>query len=132
MPNFSGDISGFVVGDDVEVYRTIGNVPAGETIVKAWLTVKASITDLDGAALIQKAITASMNATEGVIADTGGSGTAIVRFFLTSTNTAALGNPARGVGAFPYDIQLKTSSGKIFTAEIGTITAVAQVTQTTT
>lgn len=132
MPNFSGAISGFAVGDDIEVYRTITNIPTGESVDKAWLTVKASISDLDEAALIQKQITATLDNDEGIIADDGSLGTAILRFFLTSSNTSALGNPARGTGSFPYDIQLKTSSGKIFTAEIGTITAVAQVTQSTT
>lgn len=128
MPNFSGAISGFAVGDDVEVYRTVSNIPAGETVAKAWFTAKAALADLDAAALVQKIITPSMDIAQGIISDTGGSGTAILRFFLTPSDTAQLGNPVRGVAGFPYDIQLKTSGGRIFTAEIGVITATAQVT----
>jgi hypothetical protein len=129
MPNFEGDISGFTVGDDIEVYRTV-TIPAGQTLAKAWLTVKADLADVDGVALVQKIITPVLSATDGIIADTGASGTAILRFFLSSDDTDNLGNPSRAVMGYPYDIQVKTAAGKIGTVEIGTILGHAQVTQT--
>lgn len=128
MPNFSGKITGFAVGDDLEVYRTITNVPVGETVVAAWFTAKVAITDTDAEALFQKSITAVLDADQGVIADAGSSGTAILRFFLRPVDTETLGNPARDISTFFYDIQVKTISGRIYTPETGKITAKPQVT----
>lgn len=130
MPNFNGKISGFVVGDDLEVYRTITNVPTGETVIKAWFTVKINQDDTDAAALFQKVITDVIDFTQGEIADAGALGTAILRFFLTADDTATLGNPTRAIDSFFYDIQVKTVSDRIYTPETGKITPKPQVTFT--
>jgi hypothetical protein len=131
VPNFKGKITGFVVGDALEVYRTITKIPEGETVAKAWLTVKLAVADDDSEALFQKVITTTLDTVEGVIEDDGSSGTAIIRFFLNSDDTSTLGNPERDAGNFVYDIQIKTSSGLLFTPEIGKIKAKPQVTLAT-
>ena len=132
MPNFNGKIKGFAVGDDLEVYRTITNVPVGEPVVAAWFTAKVSFLDTDDAALIKKEITTTLDVSEGVIADDGAGGTAILRFFLKPADTAQLGNPERETAPYHYDIQVKTLSDRIYTPEIGKITGTDQVTFETT
>lgn len=129
MPNFKGSIKGFITGDSLEIRRTITNVPEGEALVKCWFTVKLSEADLDVDAIIQKEVSPILDTSQGVIEDDGSSGTAIVRFFLLADDTSELGNPVRSPGSFPYDIQVKTTTGLIFTPEKGKIKAVSQVTQ---
>jgi hypothetical protein len=126
MPSFSNQITGFVVFDDLDVKRTVGNIPPGQTVSEAWLTIKAVETALDNS-LIQKHITASLVAGQGQITDTGGSGTAQLLFQLTGTDTGAL---TPGVN-YVYDVQVKTSAGKHYTPEKGTIQGVSQVTLAT-
>ena len=119
MPTLNGELQNLVQGDYLDIVRNIGNLPT--TISKASFTVetKAKLTSTsDGTNVVfQKAITTSTGAGVGIISDTGGSGTAIVRFELTNADTILL----TGDTIFYYDIQVLTSSGKIYTPELGVI-----------
>jgi len=79
---------GFVWGDGFSLRRDV-IVPPGLTVTKAYLTVKTNQTDVDGSALFQKIITTSNVAGTGQIEDAGSSGIAVLRFDITSANTAA-------------------------------------------
>lgn len=115
-------IAGFVLGNDLDVIRSIPNVPAGQTLTKAWLTVKAKETDADPG-LIQKAITAAAVPGVGQITNNGSGGTGSVTFQLTAVDTQPGTNPAGIVAGLPYfyDIKVQTSAGKLYTVETGTI-----------
>jgi hypothetical protein len=56
MTSFNQSIAGVVAGDDIDVPCTIKGVPAGQTLVEAWLTLKAKVSDADPG-LLQKVIT---------------------------------------------------------------------------
>lgn len=128
MATLDSTISNFVAGDDVKITRTITAVPAGDSLVKAWLTVKKSESHADADAIFQKAITTSYSLGQGHITDNGAGDTSAAIFFeLTAANTALL----RGDVDYYFDIQVKTANGAINTPEKGTITFRAQVTQTT-
>jgi hypothetical protein len=114
MTDFNKSIPAVVAGDDIDIKRTVLNVPAGQTLVEAWITFKAKITDADPG-LVQKVITPNPVSGIGQIIDTGASGTGALLFQLTGADTLALptGSPT------PYDIKVRTSAGKIYTAEQG-------------
>lgn len=123
MPTYSGEINNFVVGDDLDIERTISNIPTSQTITKAWLTVKE--TEL-GTAVLTKEVT-SVATSSGVISDTGADTVGVVTFTLTAAETATL-NPGNWLY---YDIQVKTSGGKIYTPEKGRIRGEIQLTSAT-
>lgn len=114
-----GKIFNIVQGDNVDITRTIDTLPA--SITKAWFTVrnsqyKSATSDTD--VIFQKAITSVNVPGTGVITDDGtGDGVAAVRFELTNANTVLLVNE----NTYYYDIQVLTSTGKIYTPEIGLI-----------
>lgn len=133
MPTLkTAKIDGFVRADDLDVIRTINNIPTGQTLTDAWLTVDNPL----GTHLFQKHITSTLVAGQGQIEDTGaGDGIGVVRFELTS---GAAGDTTKLTAdtAYAYDIQVKTSGGKIYTPESGFppsagITASEQVTSET-
>ena len=126
MSIFTGSISAVVAGDDLDVTRTVTAVPATQTFTKAWLTLKALITDADPG-LLQKVITSGAVAGQGQITDTGASGTGALLFQLTGANTLAL--PV-GIDV-KYDIKVLTSAGKICTVEQGLYLAAARITTAT-
>ena len=123
MANLAAAIVDVVEGDDYEIARTIDAVPAGDTLATAWLTMKAAITDADPG-LFQKQITTANVAGTGQITNTGAGGTGALRFDLTPADTAL---PTPGTPAV-YDIQVRTTAGKIYTVEIGAFTTVQGVT----
>lgn len=119
MPNFVGRITGFAVGDDLLIRRTIdraeSGIPTGVLITDAWFTVKSAIADLDAAALVDKQITTSDVPGTGQIEDDGtADADPIVRFDLTDADTRLIGTAHR-----KYDIQVKTALGGIYTGEKG-------------
>ena len=116
-----------VCGDALAIERTISGVPAGLTITKAWLTIKATITDLDADALLQLTVT-SVLASTGQITDTGATGVAVVRFTLSGAQTLLVPPEA----SYPFDVQVQTSDGALYTACKGTIRLEQQVTIATT
>lgn len=122
MSILNGIISGVIQGDDLDITRTVTAVPATQTLTKAWLTFKASISDADPG-LLQKAITSGAVAGTGQITDTGASGTGTLLFQLTGANTLAL--PL--IVAY-YDVKVLTSAGKIYTVEQGRYRANVRVT----
>lgn len=132
MPNYSAQISGFGVGDDLLVRRTINrsasNLPAGVVIAMAWMTIKEEESDLDAAAIVAKVITTVEDAgNNGHIEEDGsaaaGDADPILRFDLEDTDTRLIGNNHRW-----YDIQVKTDTGAIYTGEKGEIWGVGDVT----
>ena len=56
MTVFNSSIAGVAAGDALDVKRTVTNIPATQTLTKAWLTLKVNRFDAD-AALLQKVIT---------------------------------------------------------------------------
>lgn len=114
MPTYNSEIENFVVGDDLDIVRSISNIPTGQTVTEAVLTIK--VFESGATALIEKTITAVLS-DDGLISDTGASGIAEVTFTLTDTDTALL-----SPGNWHYfDIQVTTSAGKIYTPEKGKI-----------
>lgn len=115
----------FVVGDDAEILCTITLVPVGQEITKAWFTLKRRKTDADVAALVQKAVTATDVPGTGQITDTGlADQTAAVRFDIPAVNSTAIPSGR----AWPWDVQIKLTGGKIVTIAHGTMTWQEQIT----
>ena len=126
MPNLNDKIEGFVIGSDLDVERTITSIPEGQTLTKAWLTVKARLSDEDEDALVQKIITPSATP-EGQITDTGEEGgTGVVLFHLLPADTEAL-----GAGVHYFDIKVLTSAGKGGAPFLGVIRGEQGVTRAT-
>jgi hypothetical protein len=125
MPNLADTITGFVKGDDLDVRRTIQNVPATQTLTDGWLTIRAvNLSTI----ILSKHITSTLVAGEGHITDTGADGEGAVWFQLTggtTGNTVLLSADT----AYPFDIQVKTSAGKYYTPVKGTITATEEITR---
>ena len=117
-------ITGFVVGDDLEIRRTVTALPAA--IETAWLTLKRYAAQPDEEAKLQKRITTTDVPGTGLVVEAGGPGTdGDVRFDLTQTDTADL-----GARKYVHDIQVRLTSGKVYTIEKGTIQLTAGVTGT--
>ena len=116
---------GIVKGDVISIRRTITGVPNGVTLSKAWLTVKALVTDLDAAATFQKEVNSSGVIGIGQIEDTAAtSRIARLRFDLSATNTDDLED------GYVYDIQVLTTEGGIITVEKGIVgSIIEQVTE---
>jgi hypothetical protein len=126
MSDLAVEITGFVTGDDLEIRRTVTDLP--EEIAAAWLTVKHYPAQPDEEATLQKRITTADAPGAGQIVEVGGVGTdGDLRFDLTPEDTARL-----GARRYVHDIQIKLGSGKIYTIEKGTIRLTADVTKTTT
>ncbi len=126
MSDLAIEITGFVVGDDLEIRRTVTELPAA--IEVAWLTVKRYAGESDDEARLQKRITETDVPGTGQIVDVGGPGEdGDLRFDLTPEDTASL-----GAKIYVHDIQVKLSTGKVYTIEKGTIQLAADVTKSTT
>jgi hypothetical protein len=126
MSDLAVEITGFVAGDDLEIRRTVTELP--EEIAAAWLTVKHYPAQPDDEARLQKRITTTDVPGTGQIVEAGGVGTdGDLRFDLTQEDTARL-----GAKRYVHDIQIKLASGKIYTIEKGTLRLTADVTKTTT
>lgn len=119
-------ITGYIAGDDLEIRRTVTDLP--DAIAVAWLTIKRSPIQADDDATIQKRITAVDAPGTGQIVSAGGpESDGDLRFDLTQEDTDDL-----ETAEWIYDIQVKCSSGKIYTLERGTIRLSAGVTRATT
>ena len=126
MSNLTVEITGFVAGDDLEVRRTVTDLPAA--IEVAWLTLKHHPRQPDSEARLQKRITTTDMPGTGWIAEAGGpSVDGDLRFDLTPADTASLGTKR-----YVHDIQIKLVTGKIYTIEKGTLLLTMGVTETTT
>lgn len=120
MPNYDAVINDVVLGNDIDVIRTVSPIPATQTVSEAWLRV---MNPNGNSQLYQKHITPVLVPGEGQIEDIGAGGVAICRFEMSATDTATL----TGGESHPYGIQIKTSAGKIYEFEIGTIPAISQI-----
>jgi len=136
MPNYNATISGFAVGDDLVVRRTINrsasNLPTGVVIAKAWMTVKENLSDADVDAIITKEITTVEDAgNNGHIEEDGsaqaGDANPILRFDIQAADSRLIDANHRY-----YDIQVKTDTGAVYTGEKGVIYGESDVTISTT
>lgn len=126
MSDLAVEITGYVVGDDLEIRRTVTELPAAMEV--AWLTVKRHHNQPDVDARLQKRIMSTGVPGTGQIVEPGGPGTdGDLRFDLTQEDTAGL-----GAKRYVHDIQIKLATGKVYTIEKGTIQLTADVTKTTT
>jgi hypothetical protein len=119
-------IRGVVHGDSFQIIRTVGNLPDGETVDKAWLTVKERATDSDADAALSKEITEDDVPGLGLV-DNSTPGSVDLRFDIAPEDWDGV----QQAQLYRYDIQIKTSGGGIYTAEIGTIVADEQITRST-
>lgn len=133
MANLNDNIEGGVLGDNWTIKREITKIPDGQTVTKAWLTVKQVVDDdpNDTLALFQKEITPSATVS-GQITDPGsGAGVdrrAEVLFLILPANTFAWeDNDAK-----QWDVQIKLSGGTVSTEFRGTIKGKKGVTNKTT
>lgn len=120
--NTPWNIEGFFAGDDLDLQPPdVTGVQPSDPLTKAWLTVKEDPDDLDVDAALQKIITTTLVGGVGHIGQDGGpssgNGTASLFFQLSAAETAALGWVIR----YFFDVQVKTASGKIYTAVVGSI-----------
>lgn len=127
MPNYADSIDGFVVGDDLEVRRAVTDIPTGQTLTKAWLTIKTSLSQLDSE-ITQKVITTTDVPGTGAILDDGtGDAAGVLRFDLSPADTVKYAKQ-RIRQVFYFDIQVQTSGGKLYTPFKGTVDGEPQVT----
>ena len=115
---------GFVRGDEFSIVRKVPRVPITTTITAAYLTFKSTISDLDAAATVQKSITVSNVDGTGQIENNGSAGVGTIRFDMNEADTLLFTANAK----YFFDVQVKLSSGDIFTLEKGDTTFDEQVT----
>jgi len=126
MSTLTGSITGYVVGDDLEIRRTVTDLP--DAIAKAWLTIKQTARDPDDDAVVTKEITESDDPGVGCIEVDGGVGAdATLRFDLTTADTTTL-----GIREWVYDIQIELDDGTIYTPEVGELQLTSDVRRGTT
>jgi hypothetical protein len=110
-----------VVGDDLDIERTVTQIPSGQSVDYAWFTVRFYERSLT--TILAKEITPTLTP-DGVIGNTV-SGTVLLTFTLSGMDTS-LFEPEN---TLHYDIQLQTSAGKIYTPETGALIAKIQITR---
>lgn len=120
MPTFNGIISNFVVGDDIDIERTVSQIPSGQSIDYAWFTVR--FYERSSAIILQKEITTTLTP-HGVIESTI-SGAYRLTFTLSGMDTIKF-EPDNDLH---YDIQTRTTANKIYTPEKGVLTGKIQIT----
>lgn len=126
MSDLAIEITGFVVGDDLEIRRTVTDLPAA--IETAWLTLKHYPSQPDDEAKLLKRITTTDVPGTGQVVEAGEPGTdGDLRFDLTPDDTTRLGEKR-----YVHDIQVKLTTGKVYTIEKGTLQLTVGVTETTT
>lgn len=123
MSKLNGTIPAIVAGDDLDITRSVTGIPATQTLAMAWLTFKSDLNVADPG-LLQKVILPAPVAGQGQITDVGASSTGALLFQLSGADTLALPINTR----VAYDIKVKTSAGKIYTAEQGVYLSTARVT----
>src|SRR5262252_512628 len=107
MPNLnSKDLQDIVAGNHVVVDRIIDNIPAGDSIESAWLTIKNTKKDADSAAIVQKHVTTTGTA-QGQVIDTGAvDREGRVYFVLLPAETILLKEDRN----YPFDIKVRMVS----------------------
>lgn len=120
-----GRIDSFVTGDDLEIERTIQEIPLGLTVTTAWFMVKRKYSDTDSQAIITKTITSVDTSGVGWIEDAGADGEALIHFYLVPAETSLL----TALSEYPYSIKVKFNNGKVNTPETGKIVAIPAIKQ---
>lgn len=110
-------ISGIVSGDTLRLDRSISDLDAGRTVIRATLSVSGATDRAHGPAA--KLLTAA-----ATIDDAGSTGTALVHWSLAAGATSPLRNGA----PYYYDVEIELDNGTIRTRELGLITAEQGVT----
>lgn len=125
MSTLTGTISGYVVGDNLEVRRTVTGLT--DAIAAAWLTIKRHEREADEDAVVAKIITTGDVPGTGKIENAGSpSVDGDLRFDLTPADTTALGS-----ASWVYDVQVKLDDGTVYTPEKGTVDLTSDVTRST-
>jgi hypothetical protein len=114
-------IEELIAGDDWIFKRTLKNAPAGTDIAQVVVTFKRDVADADPGN-VQVTITQALT-TSGQITAAGSSGTVQFWFQVPHATTKILS------GWYQYDIQVKTSAGRLHTVEAGNALVKAQITQ---
>jgi hypothetical protein len=104
-------------GDSLRIERTVTNIPEGDFIAAAWLTVKKQPKALDDAAALQLAISDTETAAGHIVAD-GSAGDGQLVFTIHGSGDFA--GVVAGVDYY-YDIQVRTDLGVIATRETGRV-----------
>jgi len=126
MSTLTGTITGYVVGDNLEIRRNVTDLPAA--LETAWLTIKRHARAADTDAVVSKIITTADEPGIGHITIAGGVDVeGALRFDLTPIDTTAL-----GAASWVYDIQVKLTNGTVYTPEVGTVDLTGDVTRSTT
>jgi hypothetical protein len=92
-------------------------IDAGETLTKAYLTVKIDLADSDAEAVFQKEITTTEVAGQGWLEYYALGSYMYVRFYLTPSDTALLEPEI----PHAFDVKYLTSGGKMYVPELGII-----------
>jgi hypothetical protein len=102
-------------GDDVELTFEIPDIPTGQSLTKAWFSVKRILPEPDPG-LVQKIVTTTDVPGTGRITDDGAGDTeGAVRIDLSPADSALL------TGRYNYGVKVKTSAGRVYTAVQGCI-----------
>lgn len=120
MPTFSGMINNFVVGDNLDIQRSVSNIPTGQSIQEAIFTLR--LYQRSSTIILQKTISGTLS-DSGVVYPTY-SGTCEFVFTLLAEDTAKI-EPDNDLY---YDIQLRTNVDKIYTPELGRMRGAIQIT----
>lgn len=116
-----------VRGDSLTVERTVTDIPDGESLTDAWLTVKSSLSDADADAVMQLTIDVTAG-DDGQITDSGSGDprTGTLVFTVTPDHFTAV---LKGNREYLYDIQVLTDEGTVGTPFLGTVVWQADVTK---
>lgn len=126
MPDFDDRIDSFSPGDDVDVRRIVTDLPTGQTVTNAWLTIKEKLEQMDTEAIISKAITTANQSGIGHIEDDGaGDLSATLRFDLREIDTKLL-KPLR---AYHHEVKIRTNANKVSRPFVGLTIAEDRVTR---
>jgi hypothetical protein len=110
----------YFAGNDISIERDVEEITVSDPLVKAWMSFKFT-PSADDPGVLQKVITPNLVVGVGQITQDGseqdGNGTASLFFRVTKID----GLTILGTTLHYYDIQVKTQSGDIFTAEDGMI-----------
>jgi hypothetical protein len=110
MPTYDTLITGFAVGDDLDIVRTVTGVPSGQIITSAALTIKEL--EASETAKLVKTITSALTVSGFISGNT-------LTFVLSGGDTNRL-NP----GNYEYfSVEVFTDAGKTYTPEKGRIKA---------
>lgn len=111
-----------VRGDDIPVVRRYVDLPAGDPIIKARLTVKATESPSDPG--VFALLITTVNNAAGIISD-GTTPEIVLQFLISKVNSLLL---TAGT-TYYYDIQVTSTGGYDYTCEKGTIKLEQQITQ---